>query len=237
MGRNMQGDWGTIGGRLRWAIQQRPRDGRQRGVRKFQRDLEARSQKEVKDGRAAIPGVTMPSIQGYLNDAAKPSYYFFEEAADLCQVDEPWLMTGVGYPNEDQAKVARIAAATVSAQIEIGDLFSLTGSEPGLDMLHRGVFKKLRRPMSDRPPPWLAGFIEVWLQLSEPRFWSDRDTDFEATVVETLMRPLKLMGVDPEEMHRGKNFDSYAFAMIPVMLALAKERKRQSETLEAEEEE
>ena len=230
-GRSMKGDWSTIGGRLRWAIQQRPRDGRQRGVRKFQRDLEIRSKKQVRDGRAAIPGVTIPSIQGYLADVAKPSLNFLGPAAELCGVHEDWLVTGVGYPTEDRARAANTAAATVSAQIKLGDLFTRTGSEPGLALLHRRVFKKLRRPMTDRPPPWLAGLIEVWLQLSESED-SDGDADFEATVVETLMRPLKLMGVDPMEMQEGKNFDSYVFAMTPVMLMLTAERARQAEALE-----
>lgn len=163
----MQGDWGTIGGRLRWAIQRRPRDGRKRGVRKFQSDLEERSRGEVEAGQPAIPGVTMPSIQGYLKDEVKPSLHFLEQSADLCEVDEDWLITGRGYPTEDQARAANTVAATVSAQIKLGDMFTQTGSEPGLALLHRRVFKKLKRPMTDRPPPWLASLIEVWLQLSE----------------------------------------------------------------------
>ena len=225
----MQGDWGTIGGRLRWAIQQRPRDGKQRGVRKFQRDLEIRSKSQVKDGRAAIPGVTVPSIQGYLADVARPSLNFLEPAAELCGVDEGWLITGRGYPTEDHAKAARTAAATVSAQITVGDIFQITGSGAGLAMLHRRVFEELGRPLSDPPPPWLAGLIEVWLQLSESS-GSGGDPDFEATVAETLMGPLKLMGVDPVEMQETENFDSYVFAMTPVMLMLAAERARQGES-------
>ncbi len=51
--------WGAIGGRLRWTIRQRPRAGKERGVRRFQRDLETRSKKQVEDQRGAIPGVTL----------------------------------------------------------------------------------------------------------------------------------------------------------------------------------
>ena len=177
----------------------------------------------------------MPSIQGYLNDVTKPTIYFLEAAADLCGVDRPWLSHGVGHPTEDHVK-AHIATATVSAQMVIGNVFTLTGSEPDLAMLHGTVFTKLGRLLSDTPPPWLAGLIEVWLQLSEPRFLSDSDADFEATVTDTLMRPLELMGVDPVKMHEGRNFDPYVFAMTPVMLLLAEERARQRKTLEAEEE-
>ena len=227
----MQGDWGTtIGERLRWAINQRPRDGRRRGVRKFQSDIANRSSQLVKDGHRAIPGVTMPSIQGYLQDHAKPSFYFLEAAADLCRVDEAWLISGKGHPTDEHAEAARTAAATVSAQLEIGDLFSVTGSGPSLDMLHRGVFETLGRPLPDAPPPWLAGLIEVWLQLTEG---SETDADFETVVVETLMGPLERMGVDPVEMYGAGNFDSYVFAMTPVMLMLAAERTRQN--LDAEE--
>ena len=75
--------------------------------------------------------------------------------------------------------------------------------------------------------------IAKWLQLS---LGSDTDADFEAIIVETLMGPLKLLGVDPVEMQEARNFDSYVFAMTPVMLMLAEERTRQGEALESQEE-
>ena len=232
----MQADWSTIGKRLRWAIEQRPAEGRKRGVRKFESDLTDRSNEQEADGRRAIPGVTMPSIQGYLKDDVRPSLDFLEAAADLCGVDDTWLKTGKGhgpgYPNEDHAEAARTASATVSAQIVLGDIFTLTGSEPGLSMLHRRVFEEVGRPLTDNPPPWLAGLMEVWLQLGESGD-SDGVEDFEAVVIETLMGPLRRMECDPVEMYRARNFDAYVFAMTPVMLMLAAERTRQN--LDAEE--
>lgn len=91
-------DLNTIGERLRWAIGQRPRDGRQRGVRKFQRDIQARSIERADQGERGIPGVTLPSIMTYLNDETEPSVEFLREAARVLAVREEWLAFGEGFP-------------------------------------------------------------------------------------------------------------------------------------------
>ena len=197
-------------------------------TRQFQKAVEA----EAGEGTR---GTSYASVYEYVEGkgTTEPPLSFLRPAAEVLGVRVEWLVSGRGYPTEEHAKAARTAAATVSAQIKIGDIFEITGSGPGPAMLHRKVFKKLGRPLSDTPPPWLAGLIEVWLQLSEG---SDTDTNFEAMVVETVMGPLKRMGCDPVKMQDARRFDAYVFAVTPVMLMLAVERTRQGEALESQEE-
>lgn len=89
-----QEDWSTIGRRLRWAIDRRPSKGRQRGVRRFQREIEGRAEAE---GRQNL-GVTLTSIMKYLNDEVMPSIAFLELAADLLGVRVGWLAFRDGTP-------------------------------------------------------------------------------------------------------------------------------------------
>jgi transcriptional regulator with XRE-family HTH domain len=109
-----QEDWSTIGRRLRWAIDRRPSKGRQRGVRRFQREIEGRAEAEDRHNL----GVTLTSIMKYLHDEVTPSIAFLELAADLLGVRVGWLAFGddtpfgiasvlVDGPDEHHARVER----------------------------------------------------------------------------------------------------------------------------------
>jgi transcriptional regulator with XRE-family HTH domain len=103
-----QVSFNTIAERMRWAIERRPALGRQRGVRKFQRDIEARSGERRDQGEREIPGVTLPSIMTYLNGDTEPTVLFLREAAGVLGVREAWLTCGEGLPTEEEnAAVAR----------------------------------------------------------------------------------------------------------------------------------
>lgn len=108
----MQGELNTLGKRLRWAIERRPADGREKGVRKFQRDLHDRAD-ELREQGEKLMGTSLPSIMSYLNDDGTPSLPFLQEAADLCGVRAAWLAFDDGEPI-DTWEATRVAAAQVA---------------------------------------------------------------------------------------------------------------------------
>jgi hypothetical protein len=106
-------DFDTIGKRLRWAIERRPTKGRERGLRLFQRDMEARARELEAAGSDRVPPFTLPSIMTYLTDETEPSPTFVREAARLCGVKRSWIMFGDG-PRTDGEPTIR--APGVSTQ-------------------------------------------------------------------------------------------------------------------------
>ena len=94
MGGNVTENWHTLAGRLRWAIDQTPSSGRQRGLRLFQRRIEEHA--------PDVHGTSLSAIQGYLRDDGEPSLAFVRQAAVLLAVREPWLAVGHGAPTEEE---------------------------------------------------------------------------------------------------------------------------------------
>lgn len=94
----MAKDWGTLAGRLRWAANQQPRDGRRRGIRLFQ----SRMEDHAKAIGADNLGVSMSSIDSYVRAEVPviPSLEFIQEAARVLRVRESWLAFDDGPPTE-----------------------------------------------------------------------------------------------------------------------------------------
>jgi hypothetical protein len=88
------GNWHTLGGRLRWAYQQQPARGRERGLRLFQRQME--------EAAPGVQGTSLSAIQGYLKGNGEPSLRFIKHAARLLAVRAEWLAWGEGAPTEDE---------------------------------------------------------------------------------------------------------------------------------------
>ena len=123
----------TLGDRLRWAIDEhQPRRGRQRGLRLFQRRMEARWK-----GSTGVP-YALSTIQTYLiPDPTKrldPPLSFLHAAADVLGVREVWLTYGKGVPTEEEEKEA--AAARMAGEPPPEDLRA--GLERGLGAPLRG---------------------------------------------------------------------------------------------------
>ena len=102
----MAESWHTLGGRLRWAFERQPRQGRQRGLRLFQRRMERHG--------PDIPGTSLSAIQGYLkdDDPTEPSPRFLALAARLLSVRPTWLTWGAGAPTEEGEAERREAPET-----------------------------------------------------------------------------------------------------------------------------
>jgi transcriptional regulator with XRE-family HTH domain len=82
------------------------REGRQRGLRLFQRKINAHSKEIAEHGGPRLRGVAASSIQNYLNGDADPPLRFLREAARLLEVREAWLICGVGFPTEAEQAAA-----------------------------------------------------------------------------------------------------------------------------------
>jgi len=83
--------------RLRWAIDQQRSEGRQRGLRLFQRRLAA--------ARPGLDGTALSSIQAYLNGSVTPSLGWVEAASQILGVRTAWLAFGGGFPTEAEQDV------------------------------------------------------------------------------------------------------------------------------------
>lgn len=106
----MVGNWHTLAGRLRWAIfEHQPPQGRERGLRLFQRRMEAHA--------PDTPGTSLSAIQGYLRGEPEPSLRFIEEAARLLGVRGEWLAWGAGAPTEEEEAIRRETPEEELAQV------------------------------------------------------------------------------------------------------------------------
>jgi hypothetical protein len=83
--------------RLRWAIEQLPRDGKMRGLRHFVRLMEERAAALADEGRP-LAGASLTTVQGYVGGKVEPSMAFVAEAADVLGVRAAWLAFGDGPP-------------------------------------------------------------------------------------------------------------------------------------------
>src|SRR5690606_19588238 len=97
----------TLPGRLQWAIAEQPRQGRQRGLRLFQRRMEERAAQVEAEGGPPLAGTHLASIQGYISGKVEPSLRFLEEAARVLGVRPAWLAYNDGPPREAE----RVAGA------------------------------------------------------------------------------------------------------------------------------
>lgn len=173
----------TIGERLRWAIDRRPADGRKRGLKLFQRDIEERSRARERDGMPKIEGASLPSIMSYLPSASRqkavvPGVAFLEAAADLCGVRVSWLTYGDGFPTDAHEAAAHLQKSVVGAdEAKTADalrmakaLLRAMGHEP-TDVEPDGVTSHFEasdlwgNPTKAMLPHWLTTVAEVRLRL------------------------------------------------------------------------
>lgn len=113
--RGVPGESDTLADRLRWAIERQPRQGRQRGLRLFQRRMEERAKEILRAGGPPLTGTHLSTIQGYVNGTAEPSRQFLVEAARVLGVREAWLILGEGAPTEEEEQAIKKALADLAA--------------------------------------------------------------------------------------------------------------------------
>ena len=216
-------DLKTVGERLGWAIEKRPAIGKQRGLRKFQRDIEKRAAELWEAEKIKIPGVSMLSIMKYLKDDVTPSVAFLREAAQLAGVRPEWLAFGSGLRSEDEEKWVKETPDEV--------LQALGEMALGTEGLYRGIQEKfpsfLDLPHHARETVWamftrLRGLPDtdspkalgrqLGSYLSAPfRLLPVRPEDLgpvEWTVfIEALARPIQV-GTDPTVLARGASVNA-----------------------------
>lgn len=90
----------SISERLRWAVEQQPREGRRRGLRLFQTRMQGRAEARAKKAsEPELVGYSLSAIQGYISSGGpEPSIDFLKEAAQILNVRLAWLAAGDGYP-------------------------------------------------------------------------------------------------------------------------------------------
>jgi hypothetical protein len=224
----MQEDLSSLGGRLRWAIQQRPPQGNKRGVNLFQADLVARSAARAKAGHGPLAGITLPTIRTYLPlkgqpARREPSPSFLREAADLCGVSFAWLVSGEGAPTEAHRAVAGIATRST---------YSSQGAR-----LQRAAFTALGLPVPQPHggpgglAPWTAALGEVWVRLvaaSVAAGAGQLDAQLEAKIGAAVAAPLKALGIKARDVQRSGVLADYLFAVTPALLILARQQQEQA---------
>lgn len=85
--RRFRAQWETLGGRLQWAIERQPPEGKSRGIGLLIRKL------------GDVPGANYPSIRTYLSDDVDPPLDFLLKAAEALKVDPGWLILGGSDPD------------------------------------------------------------------------------------------------------------------------------------------
>jgi hypothetical protein len=225
----------TIRDRLRWAIytHQRPQ-GRERGLRLFQRSIARRSEERADRGEPSIPGTSLQSIMTYLRpeDPTTPTVDFILEAAGVLEVRPEWLTFGVGFPtaeHEARADVADPIAETWAA-LERGAP-ELTALDPMYRSNRSAVRGLVSRIASARQR---AAAAEYFVSLVP----FDSRVEKAATDVEQLLlAPVRLFfagDVEPSLWgHSARAWSRYAAAMTHA-LELALDAVEESELDDAE---
>lgn len=184
----------TLGGRLREAIDRQPWEGRQRGLRLFQRRMDEHGQ--------GVGGTSLSAIQDYLADRTEPSPSFLRLAAQLTGVRFAWLANGEGMPTEEEerdrvsgqeAELSRITGAVYralgrpfwDAQGTAAALWAPTVRRVALRLYqHRPAWRLFEGPGD-------PGLLEGLPDTGEAEFSSAVDA-----VAEALAAPLRALGMD-----------------------------------------
>lgn len=202
----------TLAGRLRRAIQIRPSQGRRRGVRLFQTEMEERSRaREAADG-PPIPGVTLPSIQSYVRteDPVEPSLDFLRAAADLLGVRFAWLVAGEGEMTTAEERVSELEAQPRM----IDEAAEAHGLDPATRALFFAAWRRLVAGLAEKDVPefYLMSLAADLLGLLElpRRLWGyahelDERTfnDFAAALLHALMLAMPEPGAGDTIEERG----------------------------------
>ena len=177
----------TVGKRLRQAIKQRPATGKQRGLRKFQRDIEKRAAESWEDGKGKIPGVSMLSIMKYLKDDVTPSVAFLREAAQLAGVRPEWLAFGSGLQSDEEAKLDQAVRG-------LGEMWLRLRREALQEGIHEEFpsFPRLPHPARGR----------VWAMINRLGWLSGTEDPKELgqQLGRYLKAPFELLSIGPDDM-------------------------------------
>ena len=192
--------WDTLGGRLRWAIDKQPPDGRQRGLRLFQRRM-------TKRGRGVV-GTSLSAVQAYLSDEAEPSLSFLRLAAELLSVRFAWLVVGQGAPTQEEqagrlevpeAELFRISTAVYEALGVPTKVVSENGEERnrfwGSAVWAPVVRQTVLRIYQNRPAWDLIADREV----EHPSTGPSADASWDAAIADTaatIAAPLHTLGIE-----------------------------------------
>jgi hypothetical protein len=210
-------NWHTFAGRLQWAIDRQPRQGRgERGLRLFQRRL-ARSA----EGNPNVQGTSLSTIQTYLRGNAEPSPAWVELAALLLAVRAPWLAWGAGAPTEEEEAGRRGEPEPELARIStiVYRALGIPTEIPAGTPTHRhpegaphasprffasAVWAPLVRQTALRlyqhRPAWLLvegnqAEYEVMIKNRDASFWLAVDDTAEA-----IAAPLRAVGINAEHL-------------------------------------
>lgn len=193
-------DRNTLEGRLRWAIE-RPswREGKKRGLRLFQSRMEPRVAEVAKAGGPILEGVALSSIQTYLNGDVVPPLPFLREAAPVLGVREAWLISGDGFPTEEENATAR--GIRMTSSLTAHPLGRLVAESRLRETLGEGGFGFWELPDTARESV-VQGFETYrWLVLSREE--TGRTTPTEANeqqYASYLAAPFTILGIDPEPL-------------------------------------
>jgi transcriptional regulator with XRE-family HTH domain len=182
-----------------------------------------------------VSGSSYPNIHRYLADRADPPLEFLRQAAKLLGCRFPWLVAEQGLPTEEEERAedrAFVQKATLSAMaggegtLRVGDIFRVVPNVPTIEELNRQVTEALGLPEEEHPT-WGSALIEVGHQLG-----GTTRADLEASwdrIGKALYGPLAAFEVEPREMEEHNRLSAYILAMIPALLVVASERRRQAE--------
>jgi len=190
----------------------------------------------------------------YLKDDSEPSLAFLREAADLCEVNKAWLMTGEGFPTEEHAgtsAASKTAIPTMIAdpergQIQLGfDPEGIRDPDGGVysvetvaTKIHRSVLEgmglwQLTAGQRHVIPFWIAPLAEVRLRWQVTPWLGMLDEDFEwvpeaeEVIGLALEGLLNAFSVDGEQMFESESIGDFITGMVPTFMVLVEERDRQ----------
>jgi hypothetical protein len=190
--------WHTLPGRLRWAIMDhQPPQGRQKGLRLFQRRMDALAAPDT-------PGTSLSAIQSYLRDDAEPSLRFVQEAARILGLRAEWLAWGEGTPTEEQEALRRetpeqeLARVSRSVYQALGVPVETTGGQDRFwgPAVWAPVARQTALRLYQRRPLWELLSEGV---TSHPTTGPGADASWTAAVDDTaaaVAAPLVRLGID-----------------------------------------
>lgn len=189
-------NWHTFAERLRWAIDEQPREGRRRGLRLFVKRMEG------------VQGASLSQVQAYLRGQTEPSLPFVQAAAHMLGVRAAWLAFGSGAPvlteAADDAEVLALRFATAALFRELGKGPEVVRnvkagfSAPYAPSLHRLAMRTM-----DARHSW-AGDVQFMIEKRQPG-WAlsvddDRLEEARRIIAAAIVAPFDLIGIPKEEV-------------------------------------
>lgn len=221
-------DLNTLEGRLAWAIDRRPKNGRRRGKNDFMRAME---EYESNSG-IKIKGITAGSLADYLRPGrTAPSVPFLKAAAHVCGVRSAWLIMGEGEPTEPANAAMRATPSGIRSYSPRSFLF-----QPRPGSTAKQLRKERNGPQTtpgnwdpvwspDVPQTLMGRLIRRFPQSELESFNDIRLDDLGSRLARAFMAPLEELGVDLNDFTQDE-FEDFEEMMVPPMLVLARMRRR-----------